>query len=107
VLGPGHFPANLLSDQVPVKIQSANFDGMLGNENTHHVPPLRIEFQRDPGPAAAGGFGAAFSKQPPLNQPADDGSHSVWRLARPFMKLPPAQAPLVPQDLNDFFFPVV
>ncbi len=65
---------------------------------------LRIELKRNPGAASAGGFGATFAEQALFEQAADDVADAVGRLAGAFVEFPPAEASLIPEDLDDFFF---
>jgi hypothetical protein len=53
VLGAGDLSADFLADEVSVKVQAADFDRALGDENADDVTALRIEFQGNAGPPAA------------------------------------------------------
>jgi hypothetical protein len=107
MLRPGNLAAYFPANQVSVEIQTANFDGALGNQDANNVPSLRIEFQGNSGASSTGRLGAAFSKQALLEQAGDNVANAVGRLPRSLMKFPPAEPSLVPQDLNDFFFAIV
>jgi hypothetical protein len=88
VLRPRHLAANLSADQVSVEVEAANFDCALCDQNAHDVPPLRIEFQRNSGPTAAGRLCAAFTEQPLIQQAADYIAHAIRSLSRLPVKLP-------------------